>query len=205
MGPVGEWSTTRGATQFGKGPVRPIVRSHPISRDLPWSTSRHRRLTSRGSSFPRRKVRRRNKRNSSTTIDPPDGRANNKHWLAPSPAPSPAPSRLHSRARSPPSPETVKRRKVPTTLSNHGNTGAQKCGPRDVEHRIIRSANRTIVIASVQSEPGDFQSPCAFSHQGTCEWRLRHRTMPSRSTFLRNPGLGYTAGFSQSSIAMGTG
>src|ERR1700691_1946046 len=86
-----------------------------------------------------------------------------------------------------------------------GNTGTQECGLCEVEHRIIGSTNRAVIVAGVQREPGDFQSPPAFSYQGPFEWPLRHRTMPSRATFLRNPGLGNAAGFSQSSIAIGTG
>ena len=45
-----------------------------------------------------------------------------------------------------------------------GNTSAQKCGPCDVEHCIVGSTNRAIIVAGVQSEPGHLQRPfCLFA------------------------------------------
>lgn len=80
-----------------------------------------------------------------------------------------------------------------------GNTGTQNRRPRDIKHRVERSADFAIVVAGIQREAGNFLAPRPVRMAAWSQNDAFARDVPEK------PGLGNAVGFSQSSIAMGTG
>ena len=84
------------------------------------------------------------------------------------------------------------------------DAGAQQCSSRDVEHRIIGSVDRTVGIVVLQFARGG-QCALGFESKVSSQGRERQRTIPSRATLRRKPGLGKRSGFNQCLNEMGTG
>jgi hypothetical protein len=83
------------------------------------------------------------------------------------------------------------------------DTGTQQCGSRDIEHRIIGSVDRTVGIAVPQFARSG-QCALGFKSKVSRQRRERQRTIPSRATLRRKPGLGKRSGFNQCLNEMGT-
>ena len=84
------------------------------------------------------------------------------------------------------------------------DTGTQQCSSRDVEPRIIGSVDRTVGIVVLQFARGG-QCALGFKSKVSSQRRERQRTIPSRATLRKKPGLGKRSGFNQCLNEIGTG